>query len=327
MALRLEFVDAHIARQVERLTSDHYPHRKYWPTRLFHHAPLENAVAILQAGVLRSRNDPLNTHPRDVAAQDVVNTRAEAHDYVRLYFRPKTPTQYSIEGIRKLNECPYGEGTHAPLLVMFAFDARSVLSQPETRFSDKNMQIVTTVSGDTEEYFSNIPFGKVFSEGNTGGDRSITDARSAEVMAHSPLNLSECLREIYFRSEPERDTVLNMVGQQSETWSGMCYVSDALKVFQKRHTFVQEIALTPEGVAFLLNPRDDLAKIKIAISILDVAGNKVADFFNDALDARPSGNNRWIYKCALPDGIYLVAVRLEDQLAYQAWIPLNSTLF
>lgn len=327
MALRPEFVDAHIARQVERLTSDNYPHRKYWPTRLFHHAPLENAISILQAGVLRSRNDPLNTHPRDVAAQEVVNTRVEAHDYVRLYFRPKTPTQYSIEGIRKINECPYGEGTHAPFLVMFALDARSVLSQPDTRFSDRNMQLIATVSGDTEEYFENIPFQKVFSEGNTGGDRSITDARSAEVMAHSPLDLNDCLREIYFRSEPERDTVLSMLGAHRDTWAKMCYVSDNLKVFQKRHTFVQEIALTPEGVTFLLNPRHDLGKIKVAISITDTTGKKVADFFNEALDARPAGNNRWIYKCSLPTGVYFVTVRLEDQLAYSAWIPLSSTLF
>lgn len=327
MALRPAFVDEHIARQTQRLTSEYYPHRKHWPARLFHHAPLENAVAILQAGVLRSRNDPLNPHPRDVAARDVINTRGDAHDYVRLYFRPKTPTQYSIEGIRKLNKCPYGEATHAPFLVMFALDARSVLCQPDVRFSDRNMQLGATISGDTEEYFGQIPFEKVFSEGNTGGDRSITDARSAEVLASSPLGLRECLREIYFRSEPERDTVLHMLGEQRETWARMCHVSDALKVFQKRHTFVQEVTLTPEGITFLLNPRHDLAKIKVAISITDAAGQRVADFYNEALDARPPGNNRWIYKHPFADGTYKVEIHLEGHLAYRAMIPLESILF
>lgn len=327
MALRPEFVDAHIARQAERLTSPHYPHRKHWPARLFHHAPLENAVSILRTGVLRSRNDPLNTHPRDVAAPDVIHNRVEAHDYVRLYFRPKTPTQYSIEGIRRPGECPYGEGTHAPVLVMFALDARSVLTQPNIRFSDKNMQLGTTVSGDTEAYFDQIPFDKVFSEGNTNFDRSITDARSAEVMAASPLDLRASLREIYFRSEPERDTVFYALGNQKEYWSRLSHVSDALKVFQKRHTFVQEVALTPEGVTFLLNTRYDLAKIKVAVTVTDEAGRPVANFFNEALDARPTGNNRWIYKCKLPDGTYIVEFRLEDHLAYRAAIPLSSILF
>jgi hypothetical protein len=327
VALRPEFVGEHIARQSQRLTSEYYPHRKHWPARLFHHAPLENAIAILQAGVLRSRNDPLNPHPRDVAAPDVINTRVDAHNYVRLYFRPKTPTQYSIEGIRKINECPYGEGTHAPFLVMFALDARTVLSQQDVRFSDRNMQIGAAISGDTEAYFSQIPFEKVFHEGNTGGDRSITDARSAEVLASSPLNLRECLREIYFRSEPERDTVLHMLEAQRDTWARICHVSDALKVFQKRHTFVQDVTLTPEGITFLLNPRHDLAKIKVAISIVDASGQTVADFYNDALDARPPGNNRWIYKHSLADGTYTVDIRLEDQLAYRAKIPLDSILF
>jgi hypothetical protein len=210
---------------------------------------------------------------------------------------------------------------------MFALDARTVLCQQDVRFSDRNMQLGNTVSGDTEAYFSEIPFEKVFSEGSTGYDRTITDARSAEVLASSPLGLRECLREIYFRSEPERDTVLHMLGEQRETWARMCHVSDALKVFQKRHTFVQEVTLTSEGITFLLNPRHDLAKIKIAIAVTDAAGRKVADFYNEALDARPPGNNRWIYEHAFADGTYKVEIHLEDHLAYRAMIPLDSILF
>src|SRR5690606_40485263 len=56
---------------------------RYWPECLFHHAPLENAVAILQTGMLRSRNDPDNALLRDVAARDVNAARAHAHNSVR----------------------------------------------------------------------------------------------------------------------------------------------------------------------------------------------------------------------------------------------------
>ena len=41
------------------------------------------------------------------------------------YFRPKTPTQWHIEGIRKAGECNYGDPTHAAVLVVFALDAKT----------------------------------------------------------------------------------------------------------------------------------------------------------------------------------------------------------
>ena len=179
MALSEVFVDSHIATQQARLTSPYYPHRKHWPTCLFHHAPMENAVAILQDGHLRSRNDAANQRPRDVAAPGVIDARGHAHDRVRMYFRPKTPTQWHIEGIRKPGECKYGDATHAGMLVMFALDAKSVLIRPNIMFSDQNMQLGSTVPGDTELYFSSIDFSKVYSEGNTGGDHSVIDARAA----------------------------------------------------------------------------------------------------------------------------------------------------
>lgn len=177
MALRPAFVDAHIADWQRCLTSPYYPHRKHWPNHLFHHAPMENAVAILHDGYLRSRNDAQNNRPIDVAAPGVIDSRDHAHDRVRLYFRPKTPTQWHIEGIRKVGECNYGEATHAAMLVMFALDAKLVLTKPDIMFSDQNMQLGATVPGSDEAYFSNIPFAKVFSEGGTGGDRSIISAR------------------------------------------------------------------------------------------------------------------------------------------------------
>lgn len=326
MAISLPFIDAHIAAQTERLTSEYYPHRKYWPTRLFHHAPLENAVAILQAGVLRSRSDPLNPHPRDVAAPGVIDARNHAHDRVRLYFRPKTPTQYHIEGIQRAGECNY-VGAHAPVLVMFALDARSVLSQPDIMFSNQNMQLGGTVPGTDEEYFSQIPFTKVFSEGGIGGDRSIIDARAAEVLTTSPLELSTCLREIYFRSEPERDTVLHMLGEQRAAWSRYCHVSDALKVFEKKHTFVQEVGLTPKGVVFRFNPRFDRAPIDTKIQVWNQQGQRLIDFYNSAMAAKPEGFDRWIWNHDLPPGRYTVKIELEGSLAYLAEIPLDNVLF
>lgn len=326
MALSEAFVAAHIAHWQAQLNQPWYNHRRYWPECLFHHAPLENALGILSSGMLRSRNDPANLRARDVAAREVVAARGHAHNRVRLYFRPKTPTQYNIEGIRKPGECRYGEETHAPVLVMFILNAQRILTLPGVQFSDRNMQLNDAVPGDTEDYFAAIPFDRVYHEGPTGGDESIRSHRCAEVLPQSPLELNQCLRAVFFRSEPERDTLLNLLGEHRARWAGHCYVSDALKVFEKRYSFVQEIGLTREGVTFTLNSREDSRGVKISIQIWGAEGQFVTRFDHADLQAAPAAG-RWIYNHAFADGIYRVRVEIEDHLAYDAYIPLGPALF
>ena len=327
MALSGQFVSAHILHWQQQLTSPSYPHRRHWPENLFHHAPLENAVAILRDGNLRSRNDPANTRPKDVAAPGVIDAQTHAHERVRLYFRPKTPTQWHIEGIRRGRECTYGAATHAPMLIMFAFDARMILVRPDVQFTNKNAQLNPAV-GESEAYFSDIPFSKVYSEGGTGGDRSMTDARCAEVLPSSPLPLEPCLRAIYLRFEPERDTLLYLLGDARNHWEKYCRVSDALKVFQKDYAFVQELRLTADGVVFRLNPRHDRANIEVKIDVWDNIGQKVVDFFNDSHAPYPAPpHDVWIWRQNLVDGPYLVEIQLEKCLAYRGVIEVGDSLF
>ena len=327
MALSEAFVAAHIANWQAALNLPYYAHRRYWPECLFHHAPLENAVAILQTGMLRSRNDPDNALLRDVAARDVNAARAHAHNSVRLYFRPKPPTQYHIEGIRKAGECQFGDETHAPVLVMFIVDAQRVLTLPHTQFCDRNMQRLDAVPGGNEAYFAQIPFASVYHEGPTGGDDMIPAHRCAEVLAASPLDLGHCLRAIFFRSEPERDTLLDMLGPERDRWAERCYVSDALKVFEKRHSFVQEVGLSNEGVFFTLNRRFDGRGSAIRIAVRNELGQPEANFEHADLAATPQQGGRWIYYHPFPDGHYRIRIDIEGHLAYDAKILLEPTLF
>lgn len=327
MALSDAFVAAHIAQWEAALTLPHYAHRRHWPSCLFHHAPLENAVAILRSGMLRSRTDPANELLRDVAAREVNAARAHAHDRVRLYFRPKTPTQYHIEGIRKPGECQFGEETHAPVFVMFIIDAQRVLTLPETQFCDRNMQRGDAVPGDSEAYFAQIPFASVYHEGPTGGNDMIRAHRCAEVLPQSPLDLAHCLRAVWFRSEPERDTLLGRLGPDRDRWVERCQVSDALKTFEKRHSFVQEVGLSSEGVYFTLNRRFDGRGSAIRIAISDIFDQPVANFQQADLPAAPPQGGRWIYYHAFPNGQYRVRIEIEGHLAYDALIRLEPTLF
>jgi hypothetical protein len=244
-----------------------------------------------------------------------------------MYFRPKNPTQYNIEGIRRAGECQFGEATHCPVLIMFALDAQAVLTRPDIRFSSRNMQIGGTVTGNDEAFFSEIPFEKVYHEGNTNGDDTIRGHRCAEVLAASPLYLGECLKEIYVRSDPERDTLLHLLGDYRNLWADRCYVSEGLKVFEKRYTFVRQIGLSTEGVFFELHPRYDLRKVAVQIFVWDALGSKVIDFYNNALDAKPAGAERWIFKRPLQVGTYTVKVELEGHLAFESPVVLGDTLF
>lgn len=327
MALGEATVDQHISHWTERLGAGMRPYRKHWPARLFHHAPLENALAIAREGCLRARNDPERAQILDVAAGGVIDNRQEAHGRVRLYFRPRTPTQFHIEGIRKPADCQYGPGAHAPILVMYVLDAKKLLLKPNTIFSDQNMQNHAARTGDDEAFFGAIPFENVYHEGGINGDYSIIAHRCAEVLPESPLLLSDVLSGIWFRSEPERDTFLHMLGDVASQWHDFCSVSEELKVFDKRFAFLSDISLSTEGISFRINHRHDLQTVSLAIQAYNAAGDLCINFKNDNFTTYNKSSGRWIYRTTLNPSNYLVKVQIENNLAYEGVIRLDDSLF
>ncbi|MBZ9602615.1 DarT ssDNA thymidine ADP-ribosyltransferase family protein [Phyllobacterium chamaecytisi] len=326
MALSRDFVRAHIAKWQQNLSLPYYRHRENWPRYLFHHSPLQNAVPILLSGVLCARNDPTNTRPVDVAAPGVIDNTQAAHEFVRTYFRPCTPTQYRIEGIRKPGESKYGDVSHAPFLVMFVLDAEALLTRNGTYFSDRNMQIPGVGHRDDEEYFSAIPFEKVFHMGAISGDQSIIQHRCAEVLAASPLQLNEALQWIYCRSSAEKETLLHHLRGSHIDWTNRLVVSDDLRVFQREYTFVEVVRLSPEGVVFQLNPRSDWRNVSIDLSVTTLAGHPVATFVNPDFAPRPPSAQQWRHPCILTPGTYYVRILLEGHLAYESHLELNDPL-
>lgn len=327
MALSKAFVNKHIAHWSEQLGSGVRAYRKHWPSCLFHHATLETALTIINDGHLRARNDPRRQQFQDVAASGVIDNRQEAHGRVRLYFRPRTPTQFHIEGIRKDADCQYGPDAHAPVLVMFVLDAKRVLTRPDVLFSDQNMQKNAAQTGNDEAFFASIPFASVFHEGGIAGDHSIIDSRCAEVLPASPLPLADALSGIWFRSEPERDTFLYRLGAAADQWQPHCSVSEELKVFDKRFSFVADIDLSREGVSFRLNHRHDLQNVSISIQGYNAQNQICLDFRNDDFKTYNQSGGRWIHRAALEPSNYLVRVQLENHLAYEAMIRLDDSLF
>jgi len=326
MALSLGFVRAHIAGWQQNLSLPYYPYRKNWPRYLFHHSPLQNAVSILRSGQLCSRNDPTNPRPVDVAAAGVIDNTHAAHDFVRIYFRPCTPTQYRIEGIRRPGEGKYNDTSHAPVLVMFVLDAEAILTRAGTHFSDRNMQIPGTIYAATEQHFSTIPFDKVYHMGGISGDYSIIQHRCAEVLAVSPMPLNDVLQWVYCRSEAEREMLLFQLREAPVNWVDRIKVSDDLKVFQREYTFVEEVRLSSDGVIFQLNPRIDGKNISINLRVATTDGRVVGSFVNSDFAPRPPTVLQWRHPCVLTPGPYHVEISLEGHLAYENIIELNDPL-
>jgi len=324
MALSTEEVDAHIAKWEAHLDRPYYSHRKHWPSRLFHHAPIENAVRILAEGVFRARADRNIDLCRDVAGEGVIDLRHDAHEFVRLYFRPRTPTQFHIEGIRKAGECEFG--FQAPILVMFVLDARQILTRKGTQFSDENMQRGSALVGSDKAFFDTIPWEKVFHEGGLGGDHSIIAHRCAEVLAVSPLPLADCLQWIYCRSEAERDTLMHFVGAAAEPWLAKIRVSDDIRVFNRLLTYVEHVHLSSDGVIVELHPRNDGQNIDFRLHVLDSEGAVVAELVDADFKPIPPNAKRWRVPCLLIPGIYLVRIWIEEELAFEAPLQLGDNL-
>ena len=191
------------------------------------------------------------------------------------------------------------------------------------------MQLGNAIPSDTEDYFSQIPFDKVFHEGGTGGDRSIIEHRCAEVLATSPLPLAENLQWIYCRTEAEKQTLFHLMGDKGRPWAKKILISNDLLVFERKFVFVEEVSLAADGIIFKLSPRHDSQNVSIAIKAWDKNQKLIVDFFNSSLSARPqppSTAQRWKTPGAFPNGSYLVQIELEGHLAFMARLSIGDFL-
>lgn len=322
MGLAPAEIERHIAHWEAALAETQRNYRDKWPSRLFHHAALENATGILASGQLLSRNDAQAVGFRDVAAQEVVNTNQYAHQFGRLYFRPRTPTQFHIEGIRRPDEC-YEPTAHAPMLFMFVFSARSVLALPDTNFSTGNMQSRETPFGPTLTDFEQIDFARVFHEGPfSAEDGPIVFCRSAEVLAPSPLPIDGHLQAILCRTRAERQTLLHKIGDvTANRWADYVRVSDDIQVFERKYRYIEDVSITPGGIVFRIHPHSAIEQVSIQVEAVRVSTGKVAVTHGPTqMQAIPPNGRWWRVSGAAPlrSGTYKVRILLEGHLAFEA---------
>lgn len=322
MSVTREALEAHIAQWEARLSPSY---RVRWPSRLFRHETLVNAVELIRSGKLLSRRDAAGLMVRDVAPDDIINLNHDAHDFARLYFRPKTPTQYRIEGIRRAEEI-WNE-RHAPVLYMFVLKSREILTRPNVHFSRGNMQIPGTAMLTGDDSFATLDFRKIYHEGSyPPEDADIKVWRCAEVLCESPLALDDCLEAIVCRSDAERRTLLHSIGvEAAKDWAPIIRTVTQPGYFNAEYSFVEAVDLTAAGVSVKFHPRRKhpmATWVQLTIEPLDNLLGPL-NFARQELDLRTI----WNFKYPMIAGSYRVTIQVDDELAYQSVLEYADSPF
>ena len=234
-------IESHMAALRKRLRKD--PTRKWWPRYVFHSADVANAASILNSGSLLSRARALEERQlqTDSASPGIISGLSKAEtELVRLYFRPKAPTQFANEGSRPAGKYPYGGGMAVPVYLMFS--ASEVLTEEGVRFSRGRLRD-TSDTGDDADFLRSIPFRDVYHDGPMPAGRmdAIKDARHAEILVPDLLELDK-LNFVVCRSVAEKQTLLALLDSAvRERWQEMITLPGAQSMYFKRWNYVESV--------------------------------------------------------------------------------------
>jgi hypothetical protein len=287
------------------------PVRSHWVKYIFHHTDIRNAVAILKSGKLlcRRRLDETGGMVVDNASRPIISsTESLVKDYVRLYFRPRNPTQYRNEGVRPKDK--QWEESHCPVPVFFLFDSKSILTRDECFFSEGNLASLG-VQGlrSTAKDLSNFDFKKIYHD-SPHNDSSITFHKNAEVVIPNELDLS-VLKYIVCRSPAERESLLNLLPEDVfARWSSKILVDTKANFYFRKWVYVQTVDLTSKYVAIDFSP-DAIHPSPFALTAR-LKANREKIFQRQNFRA----NEKIVFEFVEDVYIYQIEVKLDDELVY-----------
>jgi hypothetical protein len=294
--------------------------RRWWPQFLFHYTDIRNAVRVLQDGCLYSRKY-LEDHEQFIVSSgspDVLSiTEENVKDCVRLYFRPQTPTQYYVEGIRSRASLAVSRfpDAHCPVPVFFLFNASHILARVDSRFSDGNLGSGRAKLFGTAAEFENLPWKYVYHTGSIDVSQrdTIVFHRHAEVIVPQKLDLG-ALRFIYCRSEAERETLLYLLSPDLlKRYQDKIVASTRSTLFYRQHTFVERARHSSQTIDFYFSPETKSPGPFSLLIDLEIASQHHISKLEDFVIGKP-----YVYRIKLPVSAtsYRVYLTLDEHLAY-----------
>lgn len=304
------------------------PDRQWWPRYLFRSDHVENAANILNSGLLLSRDA---AEQQQVIVKDsgspghLAQLTPAQRKYVRLYFRPRTPTQHANEGVRPASQIEFS--AHMPVPVYLLFSVR-LLMEEDVLFTHGRLESLTRV-GRTAHFLRGINFYDVYHDnpvGPPGADRrsEILNARHSEVLKKNSLSLDH-VEYIVCRSEPERDTLLSLLTDRARSnWRTRTVVGTkegGRGLFLRRGTYVQNATLSSTGACFVFFSECEkrfLGPFQLQIELASASQPSwvLAEQQDFSISSTPM-KFRWTN----PKTSYTVRVKLNGDLVYCGKFP------
>ncbi|HAJ36313.1 MAG TPA: hypothetical protein DCL15_11525 [Chloroflexi bacterium] len=237
---------------------------RWWPQFAFHYTDIRNAVSVLQDGRLYSRLQAAQQGKMAVSSgsdEVLAGTDVNILDCVRLYFRPKTPTQFWAEGVHSRSSLSQSKfpDAHCPVPVFLLLDLAAVLGLPDSLFSDRGLGARNYRLGRTLAELKSLPWRQIYH--NTWIDWSDPDSaheviacRNAEIVVPRQLDLS-ALKYIYCRSEAEKDTLIHLLPVAlRKQYRNKIVASTRNELFFRQRTFIERAVLMNDRIYLRFSP-------------------------------------------------------------------------
>lgn len=184
-----------------------------------HSTDFENFIKIMKDNKIFCRKylEDNNLVVDDIALREVIdNTSDRIKNYVRFYWRTKTPTNYRNEGIKPKSVLVDNNKAHSPNPVIFVFDYKIALNT-NVRFTDKNAGAYSS-SFDCEPN-QKYNFNYIFHDSSLLGydeteRKSIIQSRCAEFLYPHELSL-DYVKKIVFRNQADYDRAVLRFGNDN----------------------------------------------------------------------------------------------------------------
>lgn len=225
--------------------------RNWWSMYFYHFTDIRNALSIIEKGWIYARHKATEDElmRSDNASQAVLSvSSSDIKEYARLYFRPKTPTQYHNEGYKPEVVRQSDLNANCPVPIFFFLDAEKVLLMDGVKFSETTCagrNDLNLLSG--EESFSKLPFDKIYHDqyvDNNSRD-DIVKHRQAEIVRRDGICIKDSLKGIVCRTVAEKQTLLYLLKTQYpkkyEAYKGIIKYDPSLDMFYNNGIFIRSV--------------------------------------------------------------------------------------
>lgn len=288
--------------------------RASWPLHLFRVDDVQAAASILNRGALyaRTRAAQMGLLTHDSASPRVIDHTPDwCKECVRLYFRPRTPTEYRSEGFRPKTQIVMG--AHRPMPIALVFDSVAIMIKQGTQFTEGNASTRGCRRGDDSMFLKTIPFQKVYHDSWISNDeRDVVFRRCAEVLVPNELPLTN-LKHVFCRSQAEYETLYSLLNPSARsTFKGRIGVSAALHF--KKWTYVESVELTPNRAIFRFSPSTITpGPFKISFTVSGQHGATLGRWTSNDYQA----NDKLVVNLHREFAAYDAELTLDDELAYR----------